>query len=439
MKICLFAFAAAIALALTACAAKPAQDGALPEISPSAALTAAPEITPRETPPAVPAQPETLPLDTEVSAPPAVEEIREEEPITAVPGEVAEKTQAAIDAAARKYGAVGVQVAMIRDGKLADTFVYGDATKGKQPMDDSVKIRVASISKVILAMEAMCLRERGEIDIDADIGDYWGFPIRNPSHDGVPITIRQILSHTSSIMVYDYGFAADGELIRNRFRDGSCFGRSTPGEIGYWNYNNYAFSALGVMMEVAADETVNDLAARDLFTPLGIDAAFGSGSISATDNLATLYQPGGSVGRSVDTQKKTLGSTYPGERGEEFPGGLTISAYDLAKLIAVLVNDGEYNGARILPAELVAEMESPQGKVGGFEQCLPLRHRAGLYGEDELYYHTGSNYGVFNLISYNPNSKNGIVILTSGASGEKDAYDIYAICGEISEYLYNRM
>jgi hypothetical protein len=44
---------------------------------------------------------------------------------------------------------------------------------------------------------------------------------------------------------------------------------------------------------------------------------------------------------------------------------------------------------------------------------------------------------VFNLISYNPTSKNGVVVLTSGTSGARDAYDIYAVCGEISESVYS--
>ena len=30
----------------------------------------------------------------------------------------------------------------------------------------------------------------------------------------------------------------------------------------------------------------------------------------------------------------------------------------------------------------------------------------------------------------------GVVVLTTGASGTKDAYGIYAVCGEISQLLY---
>jgi len=347
--------------------------------------------------------------------------------------------QSAINSIAQKYGAVGVQVAVIKNGRITGTYEYGYATRGAAPMAANTKIRIASISKVILTMAIMRLVELGQLDLDKDIGEYWGFNVRNPNHKETPITIRQILTHTSSIRDYDYGFPAGGELVRSRLQDGSCFGSGAPGALSSFVYNNYAFATLGVTVETAAEETVNSIASRYFFKPLGIDAAFGSGSIKDTDNLATLYTSGGGVGRSVDAQKRALGNSYPGERGEEFPGGLTISAYDLAKLIAVLINDGEYEGVRVLSRESVAMMEASQGMVEGFEQCLTLRRRRNVFGQEELIYHTGSNYGVYTLFSYNPLSGNAVIVLTSGASDSRDANFMPVICAEISRYIYANM
>ena len=420
-----------------------------------------PEPEPKPEPEPVPEQAqettqenEVTPEDTEEQAAPETNQPTEKEPEpetettpdqstptdnTSPPTETvtpAGNVQSAIDSIAEKHGAVGVQVAVINNGEITGTYNYGYATRGTAPMTSDTKIRIASLSKVILAMVVMRLVELAELDIDTDIGEYWGADIRNPNHKDTPITMRYILSHTSSIRVYDYGFAAGGELIRSRFLDGSCFVRSTPGVIGSWNYNNYAFASLGITVEVAMDETVNSLAKRLLFAPLGIDAAFGSGSITGTDKLATLYTNGGGIGRSVETQLRTLGSTYPGESGEEFPGGLTISAYDYAKLMAVLANSGGYGGVRVLSPESVAVMESSQGRTGGFDQCLPMRRRTNLFGEEVIFYHTGSNFGVFSLASYNPINRNGVVVLTTGAPGTRDSNDIYAICSEISESVY---
>ena len=350
-----------------------------------------------------------------------------------------EALQASIGAIAESHGAVGVQVAVINGGEVVGSCLYGYAKKDSAPMSADTKIRVASLSKVVLAMIVMQLSELGRLDIDADIGEYWGAEVRNPNHKDIPITMRQMLSHTSSIRVYDDGFGAGGRLIRDQFLNGSCFDKSVPGAIESWGYNNYAYAALGVTVEIATRETVNSLASQHMFAPLGIDASFGTGNISGTDKLATLYTAGGGVGRSVDAQKRTLGSAYPGERGYEFPGGLTISAYDYAKLIAALINDGEYGGVRILSPESVAQIEAPQGHVEGFDQCLALRRLKNHFGEDVLFYHTGSSYGVFCLMSYNPASGNGVVVLTSGADGKRDRIGIPMVCAKISEFIYEEM
>ena len=96
---------------------------------------------------------------------------------------------------------------------------------------------------------------------------------------------------------------------------------------------------------------------------------------------------------------------------------------DLAKLVSILAGDGMYNGD---PPFLVRpsrweEMETVQFSVDPgdgttpFDQCLILRRQEDLLGREELYYHTGSAYGVYALLSYDPNTGDGVVVLTTGA------------------------
>jgi len=339
------------------------------------------------------------------------------------------------------YGAVGVQVVVIQNGAIADAYAYGSATKDVQDMTVNTKIRIASISKVVLGMAFMSLQEDGVIDIDEDISNYWGTTIKNPYYKNIPVTIRSILSHTSSITVYGDGVSTSGTSIRNKLTSSSCFSRLVPGSLNSWGYNNYAFAVLGVTLENAADETVNSIMDREFFDLLDIDASFGSGNVD-TGKLATLYYHGGSVAKSVAYQKTITGSTYPGQTGACFCGGLTISSYDLAKLVAVLANDGIYNDRQILSGQSVRLMETiSEQKVPdqSFYQGLPLRYQTQIYGQASLYYHTGSSYGVYNCISYNPETKNGVIVLTTGASGEKDSFGIYKICGDINQYIYNSL
>ena len=76
---------------------------------------------------------------TETTEPPVTEE-------TAPPAEPLDlsSVQAYIDTVAEKYGAIGVQVAVINDGEIADSFACGWATVEEDPMTEDHKIRAQS-------------------------------------------------------------------------------------------------------------------------------------------------------------------------------------------------------------------------------------------------------------------------------------------------------
>lgn len=345
--------------------------------------------------------------------------------------------QAAVDAAAQKYGAAGVQVAVVENGVVTDTYAYGWATKETDPMTANHKMRIASISKVMVGMTAMLLREDGVVDLDQDISAYWDCQVKNPQNPDKPITIRNMLSHTSSIFNAgdDVSRAYSSVLARLQ---GSGFSGAVPGDIGYWSYNNYAFGVLGMTLELAADSLVDDVLEEKLYAAMDIDASYAAGDIENTGMLASLYRNDGSMSRSVEKQKSLHNDPTPGANGTYFAGGLTISAADLGKLVALLAADGCYEGVRLLSEESVELMETryEQPVPGGSYQALPLRYWPELYGRNGVYYHTGSAYGVFNCASYDPETGDGVVVLTTGASGAKDDRGIYKICAEINEYIY---
>ena len=191
-------------------------------------------------------------------------------------------------------------------------------------------------------------------------------------------------------------------------------------------------------VELAEQRTLDEILYESLYGPLNIDAAFYTGEIERTDLLAEIYREDDSMGLSLASQQSRVSDGIPGSDGITFAGGLTISAYDLGKIVALLANDGVYEGGRYIQPEVIAGLEQHRDAriAGGFYQGQPLRYRTWAYGQSKLYYHTGSAYGVYNLISYNPVTRAGVVVLTTGASGAKDAYGIYAVCGEISQLLY---
>lgn len=377
-------------------------------------------------------QPDTL--QTEISFGPSAETTPPK------PSAAAEKHREIcdlVDAVAQKYGAMGVQVAVVEKGVVTEAFSWGWATKDLEPMTRDHKIRVASLSKIALGITAQLLREEGAISLEQDISDYWEIPVQNPRHPQTPITLQTILTHTSSLRAYGVATSREREDVQKRLQSGG-FTNARPGDMGDWHYNNYAFAVLGMTLELASGETVDDTLRRRLFDAMDIDAAFAGSFLQDPDKIATLYRSGGQIARTKEKQQTMTRDPKPGATGTYFAGGFMCSAYDFAKLISLLANDGVYEGVGLMEAGSVFQMEQT-GKTptpGGSYQGHPMRLWQGLYGRKRIYFHTGSAYGVYNCASYDPETGDGVVVLTTGAAGSKDKYGIYKVCSELNAYLY---
>lgn len=83
----------------------------------------------------------------------------------------------ALKTAANKYGAVGIQAAVITDGKVTAAAQYGWAKLNETKMEADTKVRAASLSKTIVGMVAFRLVDEGKLSLDSDISDYLGFTV----------------------------------------------------------------------------------------------------------------------------------------------------------------------------------------------------------------------------------------------------------------------
>ena len=366
------------------------------------------------------------------------------------------------------YSAAGVTVATVEKGQLSQAGAWGWAIKDKREMTPDTKIRIASISKVVIAMCAMAMAEDGLIDLDAPISDYWGKGAANPYSKGQP-TARTFMTHTSSIKNLDTtrGLSKLKGILQSK----SSWRSMEPGNGGYWAYSNFGMCILGTTLELASDQLLDDYLQKRFLEPIGARASFCGGKLDVNE-VATLYS-GGSVSRSAAEHAGQSIPTQIGQTASYFPGGYTTSAVDMAKLVAVLANDGVYKEpvefytlventetgeqlavseslpdrfkeTRLLTEVSVADMETPRFAVdladyAPFEQCLILRRQEDVLGQDVLYYHTGSAYGVFSLMTYNPETKNGIVVISTGARRNMNERGMYALCYDIMEILYAKM
>jgi CubicO group peptidase (beta-lactamase class C family) len=88
-------------------------------------------------------------------------------------------------------------------GATTETAFWGYANiENKEAPTADTAYLLASVSKLFVATAIMQLEERGLLSLGDDVNTLLpdGFPsIRNPSYPNVPITVRQLLTHTGSI------------------------------------------------------------------------------------------------------------------------------------------------------------------------------------------------------------------------------------------------
>ena len=346
--------------------------------------------------------------------------------------------QKKIDEIAEEFDAVGLSVALVDEGKVIDTFAYGDAIKGNLQMSEDTKVRIASVSKIFVGLATMISVENGTMTLDEDISKYWGFDIPKQAN-GDTLSPRAILTHTSSL--YDSEDVDDTyyNYVVYRLKSGNGIRNLVSGNIENYYYNNYAIDVLGSTIELANNKTLDEILAERLYNKLDIDAAFYAGDLKDTSNMATCYQADGSIGLAA-SRNATWHRGEPAYVGWGFAGSLTISAKDLGKIIALIANDGIYEGTRYLSDKSIKELENHENNYvssENFWQCQPLCYKKNVYGQKEFYYHTGGAYGIYSLAGYNPDTKQGVAILTSGAYGQDDENNITEICGKIANLLLN--
>jgi CubicO group peptidase (beta-lactamase class C family) len=268
--------------------------------------------------------------------------------------------------------AAKVKVDFTTTGMSTD-FAAGDAGVAGRAVTIDDPVRVASISKLVVALGAMRLVDQGRLDLDRDVGAYLGWQVRNPAFPEVPVTMRHLLSHRSGLRdTVDYIVPLDGDLPTVMAQTKAWEPRYPPGQ--YFSYANINSPLIAAVLEAATGERFDTLMARLVLTPLKLDACYnwGAGCSDARRSQAvTLLRPNGDLARDAAMTGKDPCAVYPardgscdveklyrlGRNGSAFSpqGGLRISARDLAKIGQMLLADGR----PLLSEKAFAEMLGP--------------------------------------------------------------------------------
>jgi len=317
-------------------------------------------------------------------------------------------------------------------------------------LDDPV--RIASVSKLVVALGTMRLVEQGKLDLDRDVSDYLGWRLRNPAFPADPITLRMLLSHRSSLRdEVDYVIPLGG-TVEERLADPKAYDPAhRPGS--FYRYSNLGFPVVATVMEKASGERFDRLIDRLVLRPMKLDACFNwsTCSDSAAARAVVLYSAAGEVLRDDHKGERPACLVVPaadgncdlstyriGTHGGLFSpqGGLRISVRDLASVGRLLLRKGRLpDGGRLLSEASVAEMMRPAWRFDGangeqekgfycgyglsvqiLAQCPPWDDPVG--DGRARFGHAGDAYGVKSGLWIDPKRGTGIAYFATGIAGE---------------------
>src|SRR4051812_36295920 len=240
-----------------------------------------------------------------------------------------------------------------------------DPQSGRRVTADD-PVRAASVSKMVVAIGVVKLVETGKLDLTSDVSRWLGWGLRNPSFPGRPITVRMLLSHTSSVREHDddYVIPLGGSLQSVMADPKNWDAQHGPGD-DYFTYTNLNFPIVGTIVERVTGERFDIWMRHNVLEPMRLDACYNwpTCSDAAVARAVELDRPDGKPQKDdlhgerpacpvfvKDGEPCDLGRWKPGENGSLFApqGGLRISARGLARVGRMLLNGGTLDGVRIV-------------------------------------------------------------------------------------------
>ena len=313
----------------------------------------------------------------------------------------------------------GLSAAVVRDAEVVWSRAWGMANiaAGRRVTPDTL-FMLASVSKTVVATAVLQAVEDGFFELDSDVNDVLPFSVRNPVHPDQPLTVRQLLTHTSSIrdnwnLLIDSYVAGDAEMELGRFlrrylapsgadlapNNYYAFG---PGRS--YRYANVGASLAAYLVEAATGIGFDTWCERRIFAPLGMDRAGWHLAGLPRRDIAMPYGWAGAKNEYVPYGQYG----YP-----DYPdGALRTTASQLARHLAMVMNDGSWHGHRLLSKETVRELRRDQ--VPDLEPGQGLMWFQMQRKGRTLFGHDGGDDGVATVCFFDPDADVGVVALANG-------------------------
>ena len=332
------------------------------------------------------------------------------------------------------------------------TMGYAD-TKGRVPFTLSTRINIASLSKLFIATALVQAIDEGYLTLDEDINELIPFEVTNPHHQGETISLRQLATHTSSIVDNDALYRKHAYCLRSQepmtlreflfnylHPDGPWYSTTNfspkPSGTSY-SYSNVGATLAAYCIEARTGKPYSEFVRENIFEKLDMRNTGWLQDTFPDSDLATLYSR---ISVDFERMKYRLGlfkKPFPRYKLVTYPdGGVVTTAADLHKFLSAIISrQGPLTSKSIdlmLDKQFVDDCIPEELKSKGKNSGLFWSHtRLGSCG------HTGGDPGVTSLAYIRPNGLAVVLLMNTDAAsiGETRISAITRVVNEISDVL----
>ena len=280
---------------------------------------------------------------------------------TAPTGELPNQTDVAaffdtaIPAGLARYNIPGAVVAVVQDGEIvyAKGYGYSDIASITPVDPGGTLFHAGSITKLFTWTCIMQQVEEGTINLDADVNTYLKDFSLPETYPGKPVTMRHLMTHSAGFEETEVHFAvADPEELysfRIYCRENIPAIVYPPGTVT--SYSNYGTTLAAVILEDVTGIPYGQYVEEKILTPLGMTSTVVSYPLAPEADAATAsgYHYAGGANVAVPDTVFVIGPA----------GTISSTATDMAKFVAVHMENGTWNDAEILSADTARLMHAP--------------------------------------------------------------------------------
>jgi len=293
-------------------------------------------------------------------------------------------------------GDSGAAFALYRDGAIRVDLWAGhrDAARS-EPWNTDTLVCMFSVGKPVAITAVLMLADRGQIDLDAPVSDYWPEYAQNGKDT---TTVRHIVTHMAGLPGVEGlsgGTAYDWDAMVSAIEQARAY--STPGREGC--YHTFSMGHLvGELVRRVTGRTIERFVREEINEPLGIECLFGMTN-AEIERCADIVHPGNDPWTDMVSDKQTLlGRFWTGlldGTGEDFnsPRFRTRSMpavnchsnpRSMARFFAALGNGGELDGCRLLGDDAAKHFTREEAWSGTDMLGFPARMSHGFMLSSEL-------------------------------------------------------